>query len=157
MDFTWDFICTGEILEGNFMLGWHQMILASGFHSLEEILQQMAEVEGKPVHVFDNCIVCVIWEKRLCTQDIWHAKELDLLTTLCPAVWNVFWLETTSVTTYSQWEHNTDLRHNISKQSFSPSYSSLSFFPHCKSVYRQLGLQAFCKVLFLKGINPFTG
>ncbi len=42
------------------------MILASGFHSLEEILQQMAEIEGKPVHVFDNCIVCVIWEKRLC-------------------------------------------------------------------------------------------
>ncbi len=66
MDFTWDFICTGEILEGNFMLGWHHMILASGFHSLEEILQQMAEIEGKPVHVFDNCIVCVIWEKRLC-------------------------------------------------------------------------------------------
>ncbi len=145
MDFTWDFICTGEILEGNFMLGWHHMILASGFHSLEEILQQMAEIEGK-LCMFDNCIVCVIWEKRLCTQDIWHAKELDLL---CPAVWNVFWLETTSVTTYSN-ESTTQICDTTSASNHSLLHILHCFFITANQCTDNLDCKLFASYCFWK-------
>ncbi len=95
-------------------------------------------------------------EAHWCIRNILRAKYLDVSVTLPLAVWNVFWLEKTSSTTYSQWKSRIQGKGNFGGRSRSFMWFSVSLLTHvfCKLFWNYIELLRFFPSEILCNVWP---